>query len=208
MIISDFAHKQNQEARKDLASKGYQISIGHDGWSILLHSDEIAKGFPERGLIGEARHRQCLDAAVHQAKKLWNDAHPPVAPAQVPIEEKATVKGGGIQARAVAAALGFLRQSGAIYHIEFEGQIFSNKAVKAMKSVKPNFSGHYLPLIQPNEEKMEYVMDIAVPPEFDFNGYVMAFRNYIHTKYGKGRYVTETEREKRTISLMVSASTL
>jgi len=205
-MISDLAHKQNLADRADLAAKGYSISIGHDGWSILLNSDEVAKGYPERGLIGEPRQRQCLDAAVHKAKQLYAAAHPP-APVTPTAEDKPVV-GSGIHARAVATAIGFLRTAGATYTVEFDGKVFTN--VKpgrgGKRELKTEFRQHYLPFVKELAEVGEGMKEISVPENLDWKGYTDSFRSFVHEQFGKGRYLTSTDRATRTVTLMVSAA--
>ncbi len=196
MNISDHAHKQNSEARQKLKALGYEISLGHDGWSVFKGADEVAKGYPERGLVGEQRNRNCLDAAVAKAWQLYRADQPPPPPPAPKPEPKATVPE-ALASGAVQKAISFLKMAGAQYTIEVNGETYSN----VPKRVRQDAKSHYMEALKPYEGQNEFMTTIQVPKEMDLDKYRGALSAYLKGEYGE--YITNANREDHTISVMV-----
>lgn len=104
-------------------------------------------------------------------------------------------KASKIQHAAVTRAIEFLKLAGAYYTIDFDGKTLHNRP-------KPDFSSHFKPLLEKHKES--FVTTLAVPEEFDYQGYVVALRNWVQTRYGPGNYTTEGNKDARTIEILAT----
>jgi hypothetical protein len=207
-MISSRAEAQNQEKRKVFIGLGYRFSIGQDGWTLLKDDDVIADG-GQKGK-GEQHYRECLDAAIGAATKHHNSQVKEI-PVQIPEEVKAAVtakpteeegKPKSIHRRAVQSAIGFLKLSGALYTVEFEGETYTNMPKTPTKAF---YQPHYLPLLDKFKGQTEFITSISVPEEFELNLYANALRNELQRRYGAGHYTTQVDKASRTLDIMVSS---
>ncbi len=231
-MISNHAHNQNLASKKMFEGLGYKFSIGADGWAIWYNDNDIAAGPTQfakgedayrqsldaaigRALLYHKQHvnvirpeirldpkpnpkpalspqaSAALKKSINAAKATTTPPPAPPAPEISPIHRKA-----------FATALGFLKVCGAVYTLEFDGQVHTNVVKKKQQQVN-NFKPHYFPLLDAHKDEDQFSLEWTVPAEFDFKLYAVALRNYMQSAYGVGNYVTTTTSKTRTISVVV-----
>lgn len=199
-MIPDHVDRQNEAKRRELAAAGYTISIGSDGWHVLKMSDEVARGFPERGLVGEARRRACLDAAVRKADVLYRESLPKPEPER---EAARPREGDSLQRKATLQAVSFLKLSGARYRVELEGEVFTNIEEKLKEKRQPA-AAIYKPHFAAHAGEDSFIVKVPVPEDMDFDKFAWTMEQYMRTNYGTGNFVQDVKKSERLIEAMIS----
>lgn len=88
----------------------------------------------------------------------------------------------------IKAAIGFLVASKAVYTIEVDGQIFTNRKVRPKRASPRSYREFYAPYVQ---KTGSFHAEIPFPEGVTKTDFAQAVRCYLHNDYGKGMYVTE-----------------